>query len=47
MTKKEKRKEFKGISLEKKWKARNEPESFQGDKSGGYFMKTIIDYKGS
>jgi hypothetical protein len=37
---------FKGISLEQKWKQRNEQEQFIGSKSGGKFMRTVIDYKG-
>lgn len=38
------RKRFKGISLERKWKERNEPESFTGSRSGGQFLRTINDY---
>ena len=37
---------FKGISLEQKWKARHENETFEGSKSGGQFMRTVVDYKG-
>ncbi len=38
--------DFKGISLEQKWKARHENETYEGSKSGGQFMRTLIDYKG-
>lgn len=41
-----KRKSFKGISLEQKWKTKHENETFEGSKSGGQFMRTVIDYKG-
>jgi len=37
---------FTGISLEKKWKEKHESETFEGNKSGGQFMRTVIDYKG-
>lgn len=45
--KKKKRSQFKGISLEQKWKCRNEPESYVGSKSGGKFMQTIINENGN
>lgn len=44
--KKKDRKDFKGISLEQKWKERNGQEDYSGSKSGGQFMRTVIDYKG-
>jgi len=44
--KRSKRLSFKGISIEQKWKQRNDPESYSGNKSGGQFMRTVIDYKG-
>ena len=38
---------FTGISLESKWKERSSfGDGTTGNKSGGYFMKTVIDYKG-
>jgi len=43
---KKRKKEFDGISLEKKWKEKHENETFEGNKSGGQFMRTVIDYKG-
>lgn len=43
---KKKRAEFKGISLEQKWKDKHESETYDGNKSGGQFMRTVIDYKG-
>lgn len=45
--KKAKRLAFKGISLEQKWKKRNnEDEPISGNKSGGFFMRTTIEYRG-
>lgn len=46
MKKKQNRTNFKGISLEQKWKAKHESETFEGSRSGGKFMRTVIDYKG-
>jgi hypothetical protein len=44
--KKVKRAAFKGISLEEKWKNRQENESYQGSKSGNKFLITVINYRG-
>lgn len=44
--KKDKRKTFKGISLEKKWKDKHEQEVYTGSKSGNQFLMTIINYNG-
>ena len=46
-TKQVKRTNFKGISLEQKWKDRNgEEDSKQGNKSGNRFIVSTIEYNG-
>jgi hypothetical protein len=46
MSKKLKRKLFKGISLESKWKERTELQVYPGSKSGNNFITSNINYNG-